>query len=228
MHSPISIPPQAMALLMVDFQEEHRKDERFLAHDFDAAVVNGAALLAAARKSGVLVIHGQYVRDFAKVPARPFEVVGPNGEPAFSDSAATHFVALCAEVAPEPGELVFVKNDASCFAATDLLDHLKSRCIEWLVVAGAWTEACVAATVRDAMAAGLRVLLVKDACASGTALMHRTAILNLANRLLGGAVCDTARAAAIIDGGEARIWRHTQMVPFRYTPDNLASLYEDL
>jgi len=57
-----------------------------------------------------------------------------------------------------------------------------------LMVAGVWTEACIAATVRDALALGFRVLVVKDACASGTEAMHQTAILNLANRLYGGAV----------------------------------------
>jgi maleamate amidohydrolase len=84
----------------------------------------------------------------------------------------------------------------------------------------------VAATVRDAVSTGLRVLLVKDACASGTALMHQTAVLNLANRLLGGAVADTERTVTLLDGGEARIWGRTQMVHFRYTAETLAALYE--
>lgn len=131
-------------------------------------------------------------------------------------------------MAPLGGEAVIVKNDASCFAHTDLLDRLRAAGTEWLVVAGAWTEACVAATVRDAIAAGLRVLLVKDACASGTAMMHRTAILNLANRLLGGGVADTDNAVALLAGGTATVWRHQNMVPFRYTADTVDSLYEDL
>ena len=47
--------------------------------------------------------------------------------------------------------------------------------------------------MKDAVASGFRVLLVKDACGSGSAAMHQTGILNLANRLYGGAVTDTVR-----------------------------------
>jgi maleamate amidohydrolase len=107
---------------MVDFQDEHSLDQRFLAADFEAAFANGARLPAAARLSGVPVFHGQCVRDFAKVPPKPFEVVGPNREPAFCDGSATYFVTLCPEVAPAAGETVIVKSDASCFAETDLFN----------------------------------------------------------------------------------------------------------
>ena len=69
-----------------------------------------------------------------------------------------------------------------------------------MVIAGVWTEACVAATVRDAIAPGIHVLLVKDACGSGTVAMHKMAILNLANRLYGGAVADTERACDLMAG----------------------------
>jgi maleamate amidohydrolase len=37
--------------------------------------------------------------------------------------------------------------------------------------------------VKEAIDLGSRVLLVKDACGSGSMAMHQTGILNLANRL---------------------------------------------
>ena len=57
--------------------------------------------------------------------------------------------------------------------------------------------------MRDAIAHGFRVLLVKDACGSGTEAMHQTGILNLANRLYGGAVADTAKACRLFAGETA-------------------------
>ena len=68
------------------------------------------------------------------------------------------------------------KNDASAFCEGTLQPLLRDAAVEWLIVAGVWTEACVAATVRDAIALGIRVLLVKDACGSGTVAMHQTGI----------------------------------------------------
>jgi maleamate amidohydrolase len=96
------------------------------------------------------------------------------------------------------------------------------------VIAGVWTEATVAATVRDAVAAGLRVLIVKDACASGSELMHRTATLNLGNRLHGGGILDAIRAADLLSGREARVWMLEEVSPFQYIPETVAPLYNAL
>ena len=227
MHSLLNIAPNAIALLLVDLQEEHRRDQRFLAADYAGTLANAARLLAAARQSGVAVYHARYVRDFANVPPRPFEITAANGEPGFSDVNGG-LTDICPEVAPLPGETVLVKNDASSFAGTDLSNALKNNNIEWLVVAGAWTEACVAATLRDAISLGFCALLVKDACASGTATMHRVGILNLANRLLGGAVADTASAVRILSGAESPVWRLQRMVPFRFDAETIDTLYDSL
>ena len=102
------------------------------------------------------------------------------------------------------------------------------RGIEWLIVAGVWTEACVDASVKDALKAGLRVLLVKDACGSGTAAMHRIGILNLANRLYGGAVADTGNACRLIAGEAAETWVTPGAVPIRYTLEDAEAIYEGL
>lgn len=227
MHQPLKVVASRAALLLVDLQEEHRRDQRFLAADYETALGNARKLLIAARASRIAIFHARYVRDFEIVPPRPFEIVGPQGEPHFSDPASG-LTAICPEVAPRTGETIITKNEASAFASTGFEADLRSRSIEWLVIAGAWTEACVAATVRDATAHGFRVLLVKDACASGTSHMHQTAILNLANRLAGGAVADTAKTAAILSGVEAPVWRLEHLVPFRFDATTVSALYEAL
>lgn len=227
MRGPLSLPAGRTALLLVDLQEEHRQVPHYLVPDYAAVLANAARLLAAARAGGVPLLHAAYVRDFQRVPPRPLEWREPGGGAAFSakDSPLT---ALCPEVAPRPGEPVILKNEASVFGEGQLEPLLREAGTQWLAVAGVWTEACVAATVRDAIRLGFRVLLVKDACGSGTALMHRTGILNLANRLNGGAVADTGRACRLLAGETAEAWIAGRPVPFLYDEGNITALYESL
>src|SRR4029450_8858593 len=109
-----------------------------------------------------------------------------------------------------------------------LQPHLTARKVEWLVVAGVWTEACVAASIRDAIAFGLRGLLVKDACGSGTVAMHQTAVLNIANRLYGGAVADTHRAMDLMVGRESEPWVPERPVPILFSYEDAADHYAAL
>lgn len=53
---------------------------------------------------------------------------------------------------------------------------LDARGIDTLIVAGAVTNVCVEATVRDASTQGLRVILAADACAAGRDQDHNAAI----------------------------------------------------
>ena len=216
-----------VALLLIDLQEEQRSDPLYATADIESVLANSRRLLLAARTNKVPVFHAAYRRDYAVAPLRPFEPRSGEGEPLFSrkDSPLTD---ICGEVAPESGEAVIYKNDASAFSEGSLQQRLAALQIEWLAVAGVWTEACVAASVRDAMAAGLRVLLVKDACGSGSAAIHQTGILNLANRLYGGGVADVARAEALFGGAEVTIWTTDRPVPILYNLQNAAQQYENL
>ena len=227
MHSALKFRRGHAALLLVDLQEEQRGLPPYTAADFDSVLAKARRLLLAARRHKVPVFHAAYWRDFALRPPRPFEPGAADGAPLFShkDSPLSE---ICREVAPGEGEAVIYKNDSSAFDEGSLQARLAGLEIEWLVVAGVWTEACVAATVRDAMAAGLRVLLVKDACGSGTSAIHQTAILNLANRLYGGGIADVGRAEALMGGAEANVWTTDRPVPILYSLQDAAQHYESL
>jgi len=227
MHAELTLDPKRTAFLIVDLQEDQRSDPLCIAEDLDKVLDRTAALLKAARENGVPVFHAAFVRDFSRRPPRPFEPLADDGGPAFSRRESP-LVAICHEVAPTDGEVVLHKNDASAFEEGSLQKRLEAKGIEWLVVAGVWTEACIAASVRDAMAGGFRVLIVKDACTSGTRAMHETGVLNLANRLYGGAIADTARTEALFNGGKATVWRNDIPVPFRFTLEDASSLYASL
>ena len=215
------------ALLLVDFQEEQRRDPHVAGIGFDDAISNARKLLLAAREKNIPVFHSAYRRDFDLCPPRPFEPLAANGTPAFSDKT-NPLIAICKEVEPANGESVIFKNDASAFSEGSLQPAMTKAQIEWVIIAGVWTEACVAASVRDAMAAGFRVLLVKDACGSGTEAMHQTAVLNIANRLYGGAVTGTATVLKLMSGAEADIWILERPAQIRFTYFDAAELYGSL
>jgi len=223
----IEIDRSRCALLLVDLQEEQRLDPNYAVAGFEKIIANASELLAGARKAGLPIFHTAYRRDFDRSPQRPFEPLTAEGKPAFSDKTSP-LTTICWEVQPKAGEQVIYKNDASAFSEAALGHALRQAKIEWLILAGVWSEACVAASVRDAIASGIRVLLVKDACGSGTETMHQTAILNIANRLYGGAVADTARALALIRGQRAKIWRPERPVPILFHYADAARHYDRL
>jgi nicotinamidase-related amidase len=225
MKNPISIKRGTVAAVFIDLQEEHRQDKRYLVEGFGDILANVQRLQAAARANDVPLYHWAYIVDLAK--ARPFHPVDANGKSAFSDKSDP-LTAICPEVAPAPGETMLVKTQASAFGGGPAADRLKADGIEWLAVAGVWTEACIDATVRDAVALGFRVLLVKDACGSASSAMHQTAILNLANRLYGGAVTNTLDACRLLAGDTVTAWQVEGSVPLRFTYENAARLYDEL
>jgi nicotinamidase-related amidase len=227
MRQRLTLDPKRTALVLIDLQEEQRDHPLYAVEDFGTVLAHARQMLAAARKRGVPIAHSAYRRDFDAVPVRPLEHVSAEGGPAFSDKHSPG-IAICREVEPVPGELVIHKNDASAFCEGDLDPLLRRNNVEWMLVCGVWTEACVAATVRDAIARGIRVLLVKDACGSGTRAMHQVAVINLANRLAGGAVTDTATALRLIAGDAAEVWVAERPVPLLFSYDDAEKLYQSL
>lgn len=221
MKKPLSVARGRSALLCIDLQEEHRQDQRLLAVGFDGVIANVRRLQASARENRIPVYHFAYVVDAAA--SLPHHPKLPDGRSAFSDKDDP-LTAVCPEVAPLEGERLVIKSEASAFGA-GLGDELKAAGAEWLFVCGVWTEACVDATVKAALKLGFRVALVKDACGSGSVAMHQTAIINLANRLYGGAVVDTGTACRLLAGGTVDAWQVEGAVPLRFSPETIASIY---
>lgn len=227
MRQSLKIPHGTAVALFVDLQEEHRGDPRYLVEGYDAILANARRLQRVARASDVPLFHCAYVVDPASPTLRPFHPFSADGKSAFSDGSDP-LSAICAEVEPAGDEPLFVKQEASAFSVASLEPALRLAGTQWLIVAGVWTEACIDATVKGAIDRGFRVLLVKDACGSGTDAMHRTAILNLANRLYGGAVTDTDGACRLMQGEAVDVWMVEGAVPLRYDFATASDLYHAL
>ena len=144
--------------------------------DAAPAVAATASLVAAARARGhpVLWTVVRYAADLAdgglfvrKVPALA----------CFADGADGDWGRFALD--PAPGEAVVVKQYASAFAGTSLAATLRAAGVDTVVVAGVSTSGCVRATATDALTAGLRPLVVREACADRSAALHEANLTDL-------------------------------------------------
>jgi nicotinamidase-related amidase len=214
-------------LLVIDLQNEYRTGAAWPVIGFDAVLANTAGLMAAARAAGVPVIHAQaWVQpEERSAYARQEDIVTDDLRSAVAGSAGAE---ICAEVAALPGDIVVHKHWPSAFRDTDLEARLKVLGTENLIVAGVLTDSCVTASVFDAVYQGFRVWLVKDACGSMSDAMHRTGILDMANRLYGGGILRMPEALNALEGRAFAGWHCTRPVEFIYTLETVDRLYDTL
>lgn len=71
-----------------------------------------------------------------------------------------------------PPAVIVDKPAYSGFFRSPLLEHLRGRHVDTIVVSGAETDVCVLATVLDAVNIGLRVVLLEDAVCSSSDAGH--------------------------------------------------------
>jgi maleamate amidohydrolase len=215
------------AVLSIDLQNEYREGGAYPVVGYDAVLANAAALIGAARQAGVAVIHAQaWVEDEDRSAYALMEECLTDD--ARSAVAGSYGAGICDEVAPLAGEIVVRKKWPSVFEGTDLNETLVRRGVEDLIVTGVVTDSCVQGSVYDAVYKGYHAWLVKDACGSLSRMMHRTATLDIANRLYGGGVLTTAEAVKALAGAPYRGWRCTRPVEFVYEAETLDRFYEAL
>ena len=178
--APIAIDPQKSAIVMIDMQRDFLEPGGFgetLGNNvslLSAAIGPSKALLAGARRLGMLVIHTRegHRPDMADAPPAKVE----RGEPSkrIGDSGPMGRILIRGErghdivdeLAPVAGEPVIDKPGKGAFFATDLGAILTNRGIENLIVGGVTTEVCVHTTVREANDRGYRCVVVSDCCGS--------------------------------------------------------------
>lgn len=80
-----------------------------------------------------------------------------------------------------PPATILDKTRYSAFAEARLLDLLRSRGTDTLIITGSETDVCVLATVLDAVDIGFRLIVVRDAICSSSDEGH-DALLDLYHR----------------------------------------------
>lgn len=139
------------ALILIDIQNDYFPGGSMELVDMDAAASNARRLLDLFRDEGAALFHIQH---FSVRPGSTFFVPDTRG------------VQINDGVTPVEGEAVIAKNYPNSFRETGLLEELRGRGIDSLVICGAMSHMCVDATTRAAFDYGFACTLAQDACAT--------------------------------------------------------------
>lgn len=215
--APIALDWSATALLIIDMQRDFMEPGGFgetLGNDVSLlgrAVGPIAAVLAAARAMGLLVVHTRegHLPDLTDAPPAKVERGAPSlrigdpgpmgrilirGEPGHD---------IIPELYPRDDEIVIDKPGKGAFYATELGDILQKYGIENLLVCGVTTEVCVNTTVREANDRGYRCVVIADGCASYFPEFHAAglAMIKAQGGIFGWVADSTAVLAAMGERG---------------------------
>ena len=128
-----------MKLIEIDMQKALMDDELY---NLTGLLENVAKVVETARNSGVEVIYVQH-----------------DAGPGTGFSAGDEGFEIADEVAPRPGEKVFVKTINSCFGNRDFTAYLEAAQDKALMIVGLQTNFCIDATVKSAFERGYDVIL---------------------------------------------------------------------
>jgi biuret amidohydrolase len=178
--APIAVNLARTALLIIDMQRDFLEPGGFgetLGNDVSrlaAAIGPCRAVLEAARRRGMLVIHTRegHRPDLSDAPPAKLErgaptarigAPGPMGRILVRGEPGHDIIPALYPVAGEP---VIDKPGKGAFYQTELELMLRNRGIESLIVCGVTTEVCVNTTVREANDRGYRCIVPADCCGS--------------------------------------------------------------
>jgi nicotinamidase-related amidase len=194
---PELVHPAHTALIMVDMQRDFIEPEgAFGTLGIDLSMYARsrprlAALLAAARSSGTMIVHLQNTAlpgrmsdspSYIRFNMRMHKAARRDGPPLHYTVPGTPGHDFAIDFAPLPGELVVHKYRSSGFWGTNLDMLLRSNGIKSVVVGGCTTEGCVESTARDAMFNDYYVVIAEDCVASDDKAQHEASMLLMQHR----------------------------------------------
>lgn len=138
------------ALILIDIQDSFRLQPSWVDISAPDIVDRTNRLVAAARRSGDLVV---WVLHRSPGSGGPFD-------------PANGLVVLQPGLETAPDDIIVIKTSHNAFTTTNLAQHLTRAGITHLRIAGIRIEQCVETTTRLASDLGYAVELVIDACAT--------------------------------------------------------------
>jgi len=191
MHPTGTLDTATTALVVIDMQRDFCSPHGYAARaGLDVARLSQPVhqirqLLAAARASGMLVIHTRegHLPDLSDCPPEklrrsvqagaPIGSTGPLGRLLIRGEPGHDFID---ELQPLPGEVVIDKPGYGAFHLTDLERVLRDHHTRQLILCGVTTEVCVHSTLREAVDRGYACITVADATAASDPALHAPAL----------------------------------------------------
>ena len=144
-------------LLIVDLQNDYFAGGAMELVGAEAAAANAGSLLRCFRGRGAPIVHLQHL---AARPDATFFLPDTEG------------AEINAAVAPSEDETVVIKHYPNGFRDTGLLEQLRKREVDRLVICGAMSHMCIDATTRAVFDLGFACTVVEDACATRDLAFH--------------------------------------------------------
>lgn len=189
---PQKVAPQHTALIVIDMQNDFVADGGLMGREgwslglAQEMALRLPALLAAARKAGVLVIfarnvystaHNFYLSDVWLEQAARRRPGGYITIPGCElDSWGADYYG---EIRPLPGDAEVIKHRYNAFLNTELETTLRAKSMRTVVFTGVSTNCCVESTARDAFMRDYYVVVVGDGTASYTQELHQASLRTL-------------------------------------------------
>jgi nicotinamidase-related amidase len=211
--------PEKTALLIVDMQNfcadprygvgaylgdtAHPLGQYFFERLRTTVIPNNQRLLAFARQHGLRVafltigpetLAGHELNPLHRAKWSRRRALSPIGE-TFVKGTPEH--SVIDGLRPREDELVVNKITAGGFVSTPLDVYLRGMEVEYLLVTGVATNACVESTARDAADTGYWTYLVEDACATFDPASHEATLRSF--RAMSGRVGSTDQAVAELE-----------------------------
>jgi nicotinamidase-related amidase len=176
------------------------------------AIAPCEAVLAAARKAGILVLHTREGHRPSMADLYPHKkqrlgssqvigTPGPRGRILLRGEAGHDIIP---QLYPKEGEPIIDKPGKGSFYATDLETILRAQSIKTLLICGVTTEVCVHTTIREANDRGFHCVAISDACGSFIDEFHEVALKMIsAQGGIFGSVCTSSNLVSSINNATA-------------------------
>jgi nicotinamidase-related amidase len=191
----LELDPRRTAVLPLDVQN----DIVAMTPNVEPILNNVKSVLDAARdgKVPVAYVTVSFTEGYPDAPVKThplYQMVSENRMVLAAGSGAE----IHASVSPKQDELVLNKTSVDPFVTTRLAQHLQIIGADTIVIMGFSTNFVVESTARTAADMGYRVIVVRDACGSGSEENHEFAMSNLLPMFATGA--DAAEVRQTLTG----------------------------
>ncbi len=167
------------ALVIVDFVAGFTDPAHFGGGNIRDAIAVTEGVLAFARARAWPIVHTRIVYADDGADAGAFAAKVP---PLLGLTEHSPLSQIVPQLAPQAGERVVRKTQASAFFGTGLAAWLAWRGVDTLAVTGCTTSGCVRATVVDAVSHNLRTIVLTDAVGDRAIGPHEASLYDMGQK----------------------------------------------